>query len=263
MTSCIDRLSRAPRLNLAALALAALALFVALGGTSYAAGILIGTEQIEPNAVTSGKIRNNHVSSADLRNNGVRSADVADASIAMNDLTGRLQAMVTQGVSGMIDTGGLANGSVTNPKLGTSSVSSSKVAPNTLTSGDLHTSSVGRSEIATGAAAGAEVAGNAIQGDEIDNGSLNAADVGEVSGSADRNFPPIAPGSCEIVWIDPPGPQSFHNSAVVVTPSVGFGGNVSLHVEGGGSLRLKACNPSGAPIDPDGTGTNYNYIAFG
>ena len=50
---------RASRLNLAALAVAALALFVALGGTSYAAGLLIGTKQIKNNAVTPTKIKNN------------------------------------------------------------------------------------------------------------------------------------------------------------------------------------------------------------
>ena len=152
---------------------------------------------------------------------------------------------------------------MTNPKLATSSVSSSKVAPNTLTSGDLGQASVGSSEITTGGVAGAEVAGNAIQGDEIENGSLSAADVGLVWGSVDRNFPPIPSGACEIAWIDPPGPDSFHHSAAVVTPSAGFDGDVSFHVEAGGSLRMKACNLSDAPVDPDGTGTNYNYIVFG
>ena len=64
MTSCIDRISRASRLNLAALAVAGLALFVALGGTSYAAGLLIGTKQIKDNAVNSKKIKDNRVASS-------------------------------------------------------------------------------------------------------------------------------------------------------------------------------------------------------
>jgi hypothetical protein len=62
MTSSIDRRRGASRINLAALAVAALALFVALGGTSYAAGLLIGTKQIKNNAVTSKKIKDNRVS---------------------------------------------------------------------------------------------------------------------------------------------------------------------------------------------------------
>jgi hypothetical protein len=39
--------------------------------------------------------------------------------------------------------------------------------------------------------------------------------------------------------------------------------DVSFQAEAeGGSLRLKACNVTGGPIDPDGAGgSNYNYIA--
>jgi hypothetical protein len=276
MTGRIDRLRQASPLSLAALVAASLALFVALGGTSYAAGLLIGTKQIKPNAVTSGKIKNNRVSSADLKDNGVQSADLANGGIQMTDLSDPLQAKVNDvGGGGLIDTGQLANGAVTNPKLGTNSVSSSKVAANSLSSGDLGASSVGgseiaangvgASEIATGAVAGAEVAGNAVQGDEIENGSLSAADVGQHSGSAGRNFGAIPAGTCGFVFIDPaPGPGSIDDRVAVVTPGAGFTGNVSFHAEAEGSqLRLKACNPSGAAVDPDGAGTNYNYIVFG
>ena len=285
MTSSIDRLRGASRTNLAALAVAALALFIALGGTSHAAGLLIGTKRIKDNAVNSKKIKDNRVTSADLKNNGVQSADLADGGIQLADLSGPLQAKVNQVVNGLIDTGQLANGAVTNPKLASNSVTSSKVAANSLNSGDLGSSSVGSSEIAaggvgsseiagngvgsseiaTGAVAGAEVAGNAIQGDEIENGSLTAADVGQHSGSIGRNFPAVPAGACEFVFIDPvPGPGSLDNRVAVVTPGPGFGGNVSFHAEAEGpQLRLKACNSSGGAIDPDGAGTNYNYVVFG
>jgi hypothetical protein len=275
MTSCIERLSRTSRLHLAALAVAGLALFVALGGTSYAAGLLIGTKQIKNNAVTSKKIKDNRVSSSDLKNNGVQSADIADGTVALTDLNAPLQAKVNGVGGGLVDTGQLANGAVTNPKLAPNSVTSSKVASNSLTSGDLGSSSVGSSEIAggavgtseiaTGGAAGAEIATNAVQGDEVENGSLTAADVGQYSGSANRNFGAIPAGACGFVFIDPvPGPGSIDNRVAVVTPGPGFTGNVSFHVEAEGpQLRLKACNPSGGAIDPDGAGTNYNYIVFG
>ena len=128
MTSCIDRISRTSRLQLAALAVAGLALFVALGGTSYAAGLLIGTKQIKNNAVTSKKIKNNKVSSADLKNNGVQSADVADGTLELTDLSGPLQAKVNDVAGGLVDTGELANGAVTNPKLATNSAATRKLA---------------------------------------------------------------------------------------------------------------------------------------
>jgi hypothetical protein len=215
------------------------------------------------------------VSSADLKNNGVQSADVADGTLELTDLSAPLQAKVNGGGGGLIDTGQLANGAVTNPKLAPNSVSSSKVAPNSLISADLGSSSVasseiagsavGTSEIATGGAAGAEVATNAVQGDEVENGSLTAADVGQYSGSTNRNFGAIPAGACGFVFIDPvPGPGNIDNRVAVVTPGPGFTGNVSFHVEAEGpQLRLKACNPSGGAIDPDGAGTNYNYILFG
>jgi len=57
---------------------ASLALFIALGGTSYAVTQLprhsVGNRQLKPNAVTSSKIRNGAVSSADLSSAARRSA---------------------------------------------------------------------------------------------------------------------------------------------------------------------------------------------
>ena len=54
---------------------AMLALFMALGGTSYAA-LKIGSKQI----------RNNSVKSVDLRNNGIKSRDIRDATITGKDI---------------------------------------------------------------------------------------------------------------------------------------------------------------------------------
>jgi hypothetical protein len=206
----------------------------------------------------------------------VQSVDLADGSIQMTDLSDPLQAKVNEvGGGGQIDTAQLANGAVTNPKLATNSVSSSKVALNSLSSSDLGASSVGSSEIAAGSVAaseiatngvaGTEIATNGVQGDEIENGSLTAADVGQFSGSVGRNFGAIPAGTCGFVFIDPvPGPGSTDNRVAVVTPGPDFNGNVSFHAEAEGpQLRLKACNPSGAPIDPDGAGTNYNYVVLG
>jgi hypothetical protein len=59
--------------------IAYVALFAALGGTSYAAASLprnsVGTSQIRNNAVTSSKIANNAVSSAQVRNGSLTSSD--------------------------------------------------------------------------------------------------------------------------------------------------------------------------------------------
>jgi hypothetical protein len=65
--------------------LALIALFVALGGTSYAAVQLpagsVGTKQLKKNAVTAKKIRNGTVTSVKIKDNAVTGADVNEASL--------------------------------------------------------------------------------------------------------------------------------------------------------------------------------------
>jgi hypothetical protein len=116
-------------------------------------------------------------------------------------------------------------------------------------------------DIAGHAITGFELAGNAGEGDEVENGSLAAVDVGGFSGSVTRNFGVVASGTCGFVLIDPtPGAENIENRPSDVTPGAAFSGNASFHAEAeGGSLRLKACNVTGGPIDPDGAGgSNYN-----
>lgn len=61
-----------------AMAVALLALFVALGGSSYAA-LKIGSTQIVNNSVRSKDLRNNDVRSGDVRNNSLTGRDVNEA----------------------------------------------------------------------------------------------------------------------------------------------------------------------------------------
>lgn len=63
-----------------AMAVALLALFVALGGSSYAV-VRVGSKQIVDNSVRSKDIRNNEVGSRDIRNNGVLGRDVRESSL--------------------------------------------------------------------------------------------------------------------------------------------------------------------------------------
>jgi hypothetical protein len=66
------------RLPSPAMAVALLALFVALGGSSYAA-LKINSRQIADNSVRSRDLRNNDVRSRDVRNNSLTGADVNEA----------------------------------------------------------------------------------------------------------------------------------------------------------------------------------------
>lgn len=69
-----------PRLPSPSMAVALLALFVALGGSSYAA-LKVSSRQIADNSVRSKDLRNNDVRSRDVRNNGLTGADVNEATL--------------------------------------------------------------------------------------------------------------------------------------------------------------------------------------
>jgi hypothetical protein len=64
---------------------AALALFVALGGSSYAA-VTIGSAGIADNSVRSKDLRNNGVRSLDIRRGAIRASDVRDGELLGADL---------------------------------------------------------------------------------------------------------------------------------------------------------------------------------
>jgi hypothetical protein len=89
---------------------ATLALFVALGGTGYAA-TTIGTSQIANNAITTPKIKNAAVNTAKLRNTAVTGAKIA---------------------SNAVGTAKIANAAVTTPKIAAGAVTASQLAPATL-----------------------------------------------------------------------------------------------------------------------------------
>jgi len=63
-----------------------IALFVALGGSSYAA-ISVGSKQIVNNSVRSKDIRNNEVRGKDIRNGTIGAADVGNGSLLAEDFT--------------------------------------------------------------------------------------------------------------------------------------------------------------------------------
>ena len=68
------------RLPSPSMAVALLALFVALGGSAYAA-LKVGSKQIVNNSVRSTDLRNNDVRSKDVRNNALTGADVNESTL--------------------------------------------------------------------------------------------------------------------------------------------------------------------------------------
>jgi hypothetical protein len=259
--------NRRRRITEASMAAVAALSLLGASASGAAAKPTIGPKKLKDNAVLTKKIKDGEV----------KSKDIGNGQIQMVDLSASLQAQIQPALElldGSVTTPKLANGAVTNPKLGDSAVRSEQVAPNSLQAGDLAANSVGSSEvapnsiqagdIASNAIGGAELGPNSVQADEVQNGSLNAADVGVLTGVESGNFPVIAAGDCGFDTINPPGTLDLDGHAVLVTPDSGFFGEVSFAAEAeNAQIRIKACNPTGLAIDPDGAGANYAYIVFG
>lgn len=73
------------RLPTPAMIMACVALFVALGGASYAAGVLpknsVGTVQLKKKAVSAAKLQKNAVASAKVKNDTLTGADIRESSL--------------------------------------------------------------------------------------------------------------------------------------------------------------------------------------
>jgi hypothetical protein len=124
-----------------ALVIACLALFAALTGSAFAAGIgkntvrspqivdgTIRTVDLRDNAVAAGKIAPNAVDTTEIAENGVESSDIAPDSLTAQDL-------------------------------GPASVTSSEVADQSLSADDLGPNSVGSSELQAGSVRASELGG--------------------------------------------------------------------------------------------------------
>ena len=82
---CATRSSRRPS---AALVVATLALFLSLGGTSYAAvkAGSVGTKQLATNSVTASKIRTNAVGSSELVTGSVGASEIVAGAVRASEL---------------------------------------------------------------------------------------------------------------------------------------------------------------------------------
>jgi hypothetical protein len=120
-----------------------MALFVALGGTSYAlAKNSIGAKEIKKNAVAASEIKKNAVRAAEINRNAVGASEIRSNAVAGGD--------VADGGIGSLDLG-----------------------DNSVGSGELSDNSVGNSEMGDNAVGGGEVTDNSLNADDIDGASLD------------------------------------------------------------------------------------------
>ncbi len=146
--------------------IACAALFVSLGGVTYAAAT-IGTRDLKNGAVTSAKIRRGAVGNKRIASNAVTHAKLGRFAVSGDRI-------LDGGVAGSK----LANGAVSSGKLADNAVTSGKLANNAVTNGKLANGAVSNSKLANNAVSNAKLANDAVSTAKLADGAVNSQRLG-------------------------------------------------------------------------------------
>jgi hypothetical protein len=139
---------------------ALLALFVALGGTGYAA------LRVPKNSVGSRQIKNGAVTHRKLATNAIGTNNIADGAVTTPKLA-----------NGAVNTAKLGAGAVTSPNIAAGQVGTTNLADGGVTGPKLATGAVGTANLADGAVTNGKLASNAVTTANVLDGTLLKADV--------------------------------------------------------------------------------------
>jgi hypothetical protein len=231
----------------ASFALAALALFVALGGPAEAQRLLSGS---------------------DIKKGTITSKQVKDGSLQAVDLARKARRSLTHTPAGSITDAKLGDGAVTSRSLAPASVLSGAVADSTLTADDLAANAVGTEELGDNAVGQAEIRNNgvgaseivndAIDGGEIVDGGLLARDIARFSGVLEARFPDFPPDDCVTARVTGTAADTadadISADLILVSADVNWPEALSYHVRGGAGedrdkFFLTACNATAGTVD--------------
>jgi hypothetical protein len=225
--------------------IALLALFIALGGTTYAATALpansVGAKQLKKNAVINKKINANAVTGAKVKNDSLTGADVVESSL------------------GKVPSAANAD-HATSADNATSAGNADKL-DGVDSTGFLKTGAAAGGGLA-GTYPNPTVAAGAVGPAQITDGSLTSNDVGLASGTSTLDFPSIAAGTCDYFLVSP-GVGDISNDPVLVSSNwtvpaalvaSGWHSNITT------SFRLRLCNVSAGAIDP--SSDTYFWVVF-
>ena len=219
------------------LVVAALALFVALGGPAEAQRLISGK---------------------DLKTGSVTSRAVKDRDLQMRDLSRRTQRRLRATRNNSITEAKLANGSVTPGKLALGAVGASAIADHSLSATEYGAGSIGAGALADGSVIGSKVA----------DGSLGAADLGRFYGRFRTRVGPVPANSC---WSAAPAglaPElaraDISQDLVIAHPGADWPENrLSFNVRNDGRndrFVLVACNPGNTTVAAFEAGFRYLVI---
>lgn len=250
-----------------ALVLAAVALFVALGGPAQARKLLDGGD-IRRGTVTSKQVADRGLKTRDLSRNTVRKLrtppfgsvggrQIKDSSIGAADLlTGAVTAPALAPDS--VVSNSVVDGSLRGMDLGGGTIESTHIGNGQVRKPDIGTGAVGASEIQPGAVAGSEVL----------DGSLAVADlaVAQGTGTFGDLEPPLAAGTC--TGVPSPAAQALPEGETllddVILPgrAAGWPGELALRAQplDAGGVEVFACNTGKAPVEVAGLG--FRWIAL-
>ena len=247
--------------NRLGVALGALALFIALGGESFAKNTVHSI--LKTGVITSKMIHNGTIRSADLDKSlrkqlakvGPKGAQGVQGP---QGPTGPPGPGITSIPNGSITTALLADHAVTEPKLGLNSVGSdqiqtgavgaTEVADNSIDSGEIVNDSLFAIDLASGSVGASELANNAVDGSNVINNSLTATDIDGGSSNGTISLPAafVASGACKDATISIGGADV--GDAVVFSLVDPVPEGVLLYgvgVPSADHMTIKACNFTG------------------
>jgi hypothetical protein len=222
----------------AALVVALVALFVALGGPAEAQRLLSGSH-ITPDTITSKQIK--------------------DRSVEARDLSGKARRRLTATPAG----------SITDAQIGQAAVTSRAVADATLVADDIATGAVGTEEVGDNAVGQAEIRPNAVgaseiadqsvDGGEIIDGGLMARDIARFSGTLEARFPSVPARDCVAAIVTNSAADvadaDISRDLLLVSAGDGWPSDLTYHVKNAAApdadkFFLFACNPTAAAVAP-------------
>jgi len=222
----------------ASLVLAALALFIALGGPAEAQKLLSG---------------------GDIKKGTVTSRQIKDRSLEAKDLSGRARRTLTATPDGSVGDADLAAGGVTSRAVADSSLTAADLAANSVGAEELGDNAAGQAEIRNNGVGASEIADNSVDGGEIIDGGLRARDIARFSGTLEVRFDSIAAAACVPALVTGTAADvadtDISNDLIVASAPAGWPNQLSYHVKSAASpdtdkFWLVACNRTSAAVDP-------------